>query len=113
MRDDRELVYSSETGWQAEPKAKSARQKPQTQRGSNLPDDGVIRLGRERRRGSVVTLVHGLAASETVEVAKALKRLCGTGGTAKHGIVEIQGDHRDAIAAWFNSQGRKTKLAGG
>lgn len=78
-----------------------------------MPDDGVIRIARERRRGSVVTLVHGLGATEVTEIAKTLKRLCGTGGTSKNGIVEIQGDHREKIAGWFQEQGRKAKLAGG
>jgi translation initiation factor 1 len=47
------------------------------------------------------------------DVAKNLKRHCGTGGTAKNGAVEIQGDHREKIVAWFAAQGRAVKLAGG
>jgi translation initiation factor 1 len=47
------------------------------------------------------------------DVAKNLKRHCGTGGTAKNGAVEIQGDHREKIAARFAAQGRAVKLAGG
>ena len=111
MSDDRELVYSSETGYQAplKPKqrAKGASSKP------SMPNDGIIRVARERRRASIVSLVHGLDEAEIDEVAKALKRHCGTGGTSKHGIVEIQGDHRDKIVAWFVAQGRKAKAAGG
>jgi translation initiation factor 1 len=110
MSDDRELVYSSETGWQA-PQKQRRPKSPGNK--SAMPDDGVIRIARERRRGSVVTLIHGLNESEIAEVAKTLKRLCGTGGTSKNGIVEIQGDHREKIAAWFSAQGRKAKLAGG
>lgn len=109
--DDRELVYSSETGYVAPVKARA---KAPAQRGAApLPDDGIIRIARERRRGSTVSIVHGLRESELAETGKALKRLCGTGGTAKNGVVEIQGDHRDKIAAWFTAQGRKTKFAGG
>lgn len=78
-----------------------------------MPADGVIRVARERRRASVVSVVHGLAAREAPEVAKALKRHCGTGGTSKDGIVEIQGDHRERIVAWFATQGRRAKVAGG
>ena len=78
-----------------------------------MPADGVIRVARERRRASVVCLVHGLAPHETDEVAQALKRHCGTGGTSKDGIVEIQGDHRERIVAWFLAQGRRAKIAGG
>jgi translation initiation factor 1 len=78
-----------------------------------MPADGVIRVARERRRASVVSLVYGLSPHETTEIAKALKRYCGTGGTSKDGIVEIQGDHRERIVAWFLAQGRKAKIAGG
>ena len=110
MRDDRELVYSSETGYQTPPKKK---QKPGNAGKAPMPNDGVIRVARERRRASVVSLVHGLDEREIDEVAKTLKRHCGTGGTSKHGVVEIQGDHRDKIVAWFAAQGRKAKAAGG
>jgi translation initiation factor 1 len=79
----------------------------------NVPDDGVVRIMRERRRAGTMSVVLGLRPHEIEEVAKALKRHCGTGGTGKNGVVEIQGDHRDKIAAWFTAQGRKVKLAGG
>ncbi|MDE2483461.1 MAG: stress response translation initiation inhibitor YciH [bacterium] len=110
MRDDRELVYSTETGYQAPPKRRES--KPASGKQA-LPDDGVIRVARERRRGSMMSVVHGLAPGELDAIGKALKRHCGTGGTAKNGVVEIQGDHREKIVAWFAAQGRKAKLAGG
>ncbi len=78
-----------------------------------LPDDGVIRVFREKRRASAVTLVHGLAAAELDAVGKELRRRYGTGGTAKNGVVELQGDHRDAIVAYFTESGRRVKKAGG
>ena len=78
-----------------------------------VPDDGVVRIFRERRRAGTMSLVTGLGAREVDEVAKALKRQLGTGGTAKNGVVEIQGDHRERIVAWFAAHGRKVKLAGG
>jgi translation initiation factor 1 len=79
---------------------------------NRVPDDGVVRIARERRRG-IVSVVTGLRESELADVAKQLKRLCGSGGTAKNGVVEIQGDHRDTIVAWFAQQGRVAKKAGG
>ncbi len=78
-----------------------------------MPADGTIRVARERRRASVVSLVHGLRPHEVDEIGKLLRRHCGTGGTSKNGIVEIQGDHRERIVAWFVAQGRKAKIAGG
>ncbi len=110
-RDDRELVYSTEGEWEAPKPRRSGAQKPQGK--PTLPDDGVVRIARDRRRAGTMSVITGLHAGEIGEVAKALKRHCGTGGTAKNGIVEIQGDHRDKIAAWFAAQGRKVKLAGG
>lgn len=79
----------------------------------SVPDDGVVRVQRERRRASIVSVVTGLSQGELAETAGELKRLCGTGGTAKNGAVEIQGDHREAIVRWFAARGRKVKLAGG
>lgn len=108
--DDRELVYSSESGYHA-----PAKRRIVSPGGAKnpAPSDGVVRVARERRRASLVSVVHGIDASEIETIAKALKRHCGTGGTAKNGVVEIQGDHRDTIVAWFVAQGRKAKLAGG
>ncbi|MHB8305822.1 MAG: stress response translation initiation inhibitor YciH [Vulcanimicrobiaceae bacterium] len=83
------------------------------QRPRPAPDDGILRVGRERRRGSVVSIVTGLDPLELAAVAKTLKRLCGSGGTAKNGVVEIQGDHRDKIVTFFAEQGRRVKKAGG
>jgi translation initiation factor 1 len=77
------------------------------------PDDGVVRIMRERRRASTVSIVTGLKPLELENVAQLLKRHCATGGTAKNGTVEIQGDHREKIAAWFAAQGRTVRFAGG
>lgn len=78
--------------------------------------DGVIRIGKERggRGGKVVTVIHGLPSDGAlVAVAAELKRLCGAGGTVKGDTVEIQGDHRDRLTAWFRERGCTVKLAGG
>src|SRR5437868_4370393 len=111
MDDNRRMVYSSEDGWTA-PDIAKPKKTPQSQQRS-VPEDGIIRVARERRRGSSMLIVTGLPQHELAETAKALKRLCGTGGTAKNGVVEIQGDHRDKIVAYFEAQGRKVKKAGG
>lgn len=61
----------------------------------------------------MVTVITGLSETELADIAKTLKRLCGTGGTAKEGVVVIQGDHRDTIVAHFQAQRRPVKKAGG
>ncbi|MBV8600547.1 MAG: stress response translation initiation inhibitor YciH [Candidatus Eremiobacteraeota bacterium] len=110
-RDDNvRIVYSTETGF-VEPPRETKR--PPKKKGPTVPDDGVIRVGREKRRASSITIVHGLEARELSEVAATLRKLCGTGGTAKNGVVELQGDHRDRVVAWFEEKGRRVKRAGG
>jgi translation initiation factor 1 len=117
IRDDRVLVYSTD-GTLPLPSPSKAKPPQAGRRGAgeaarSMPDDGTIRVARERRRNSAVTLVHGLAPGELDAEGKALKRLCGTGGTAKNGVVELQGDHRDAVVAYFEQRGRRVKRAGG
>jgi translation initiation factor 1 len=46
-------------------------------------------------------------------LAQQLKKLCGTGGTVKDGVIEIQGDHCDKIQAKLSEMGYKVKRAGG
>ena len=77
------------------------------------PDDGVVRVGCERRRGGSVTLIYGLPERELASTGKLLRRHCGTGGTTKNGIVELQGDHRDAAIAYFLTSGKRAKRMGG
>lgn len=110
MKDDRVLVYSTDGNL---PLPKGEKRKPQPNKPNALPDDGVIRVLREKRRASAVTVVHGLRPNEIDAVGKELRRRCGTGGTTKNGVVELQGDHREAIVDYFTATGRKVKKAGG
>lgn len=79
--------------------------------------DGVIRIRRETkgRNGKGVTLIDGLplAGDELLALIKTLKTKCGSGGTFKDGVVEIQGDHRVVLQAWLQAAGYRVKLAGG
>jgi translation initiation factor 1 len=62
-------------------------------------------------RGSkVVTLVKNLHLSpdDYKALTKHLKQMCGTGGTIKNGVIEIQGDHRETIAVALQQLGYKT-----
>jgi translation initiation factor 1 len=47
------------------------------------------------------------------ELAGALKKRCGCGGTIKDNIIEIQGDHRDILLLELQTRGYRVKLAGG
>lgn len=39
------------------------------------------------------------------ELAAALKKRCGVGGAVKDGVIELQGDHRDAVIADLRERG--------
>lgn len=81
------------------------------------PDDGIVRLQRDRkgRGGKTVTLISGVRANSDAldELAAKLKRLCGSGGGVKGGVIEIQGDHREHLASALTELGYQVKLAGG
>jgi translation initiation factor 1 len=104
---DSKLVYSTGVGRIA-PAPKSA---------SAPRGDGIVRVRRETggRGGKTVTAIYGVTLAEEPlkELAGALKRLCGTGGTVKDGSIEIQGDHRDRVVAALEQRGYTVKLAGG
>jgi translation initiation factor 1 len=80
-----------------------------------VPNDGIVRVSWETtgRRGKTVTVVRGIPPRELAGVASDLKRQCGSGGAAKNGVVEIQGDHRAKVVARLEAQGYRVKLAGG
>lgn len=105
------LVYSTGDGDRRRLPERAATQPS----GPSLPADGVVRIFREKggRGGKVVTVVRGLPAGQLRDVAKELKRYCGTGGAVKEGAVELQGDHREKVAARLEAAGHRVKLAGG
>jgi len=84
---------------------------------SQQPQQQTIYLHRESsgRGGKAVTIVKKLMLSEEdmKALAKKLKNECGTGGTIKDGIIEIQGEHREKIAVVLQRLGYKVKIAGG
>lgn len=77
----------------------------------------TVKVGRETkgRKGKGVTVVSDLPLDDRAlqELATLLKTRCGTGGTAKEGRIEIQGDQRDRIAAELERLGYRVKRAGG
>lgn len=82
------------------------------------PTEQTIGILREKkgRGGKQVTVLRDfqLTAVDLETLGKQLKKACGTGGTVKEGgVIEIQGDHRDKLAALLQKQGYKTKFIGG
>ena len=79
--------------------------------------DGVVRVSRvsKGRGGKCVTLVRGVAlpADELAALGKHLRAACGTGGTLKEGVLEVQGDHAERVMALLVERGFVVKRAGG
>ncbi len=79
--------------------------------------DGIIRIQRETkgRNGKGVTVITGFDMDQTSlkDLAKKLKQVCGTGGTAKDGKIEIQGDQRQKLKEHLEKLNYTLKLAGG
>lgn len=79
--------------------------------------DGIVRLMRETkgRKGKGVTLITGVPLDDEglKQLAKSLKQKCGSGGSIKDGVMEIQGDHRDVLEKELSGLGYKVKRAGG
>lgn len=111
------LVYSTESGRMCP----DCRQPvAQCTCGQNKPlptGDGIVRVSRETkgRGGKAVTVVKGVLvdAAALEQLGKQLKAACGSGGTVKDGVVEVQGDHCDRVIAALQKMGHTVKRAGG
>ena len=116
--EDSRLVYSSDAGRVDYcPKCNRLKQRCVCREAVGQRGDGTVRVSRERqgRAGKTVTVVTGLTgdAARLAEIAAQLKRLCGSGGAIKDGVVEVQGDHREKVATRLKELGFRVKLAGG
>jgi translation initiation factor 1 len=78
---------------------------------------GRVKVRRETagRRGKAVTTVSGVPVDDAAlrELAGRLKKRCGVGGSAKDGVIELQGDHRDVVVEMLRADGYDVVLAGG
>ena len=76
----------------------------------------IIKLRREKRGGGrEVVILEGFPRGgfDLEALARELKRRCGTGGTVRGFVIEIQGDHRDALEKALLERGFRSKRAGG
>ncbi|UQY32600.1 translation initiation factor Sui1 [Pseudomonas fulva] len=85
---------------------------------TTIPEgDGIARVRRETkgRGGKTVTTIGGVPLGEEPlkELASALKKRCGCGGSLKDGVIEIQGDHVELLLAELLKRGFKAKKSGG
>jgi translation initiation factor 1 len=78
---------------------------------------GRVKVRRETagRRGKAVTTISNVPLDDAGlrELAGRLKKRCGVGGSAKDGVIELQGDHRDVVVEMLRASGYDVVLAGG
>jgi translation initiation factor 1 len=74
-----------------------------------------IQASRSGRKGKTVTIITGLVLSPDSlnGLLKQLKNQCGSGGTVKENILEIQGDHTQKLLQIMVDLGYKAKISGG
>jgi len=103
---DDSLVYSTDSGRISQPKQKNV-----------TPSDGFARIRRETkgRKGKGVVVISGLGLDKPAlkELAKKLKKTCGTGGSVVDETIEVQGDKREVIQQVLENAGFKVKFTGG
>lgn len=111
------LVYSTDSGRMC-PDCRQASSACICKQGKTVSrSDGVARVSRSTkgRGGKTVTLVSGLALDALAlnQLGKQLKAACGSGGTVKDGVIEVQGDHCEQVMLALAKQGFTAKRAGG
>ncbi|MCP4986434.1 MAG: stress response translation initiation inhibitor YciH [Colwellia sp.] len=103
---DDSLVYSTDSGRIHQQKEKTV-----------TPSDGFAHVRRETkgRKGKGVIVISGLGLDTKAlkELAKKLKKTCGTGGSVVGATIEVQGDKRDVIKTVLEKAGFKVKFIGG
>jgi translation initiation factor 1 len=106
------VVWSSSDG-----DLRKARDPQLRERQERARAGGRVKVRREvaGRRGKAVTTVSDVPLDDAGlrELAGRLKKRCGVGGSAKDGVIELQGDHRDVVAEALRAEGYDVVLAGG
>lgn len=73
-----------------------------------------VSLDKKNRKGKAVTLIEGFVGAEDdlKTLGKTLKSKCGAGGAVKDGEIIVQGDFRDKVFHYLESDGYKVKRKG-
>jgi len=110
------LVYSTESGRMC-PECRQPMAACACKAAAPSVGDGVVRVSRQSkgRGGKTVTLVKGVALDPVALalLGKQLRTACGSGGTVKDGVIEVQGDHCDLVMETLAKLGHAPKRAGG
>ncbi len=94
------LVYSTDPNYRPDETEAPAEVSPQAQK---------LRLRLEKRNGKPTTVIAGFVGPDAAleALAKLLKTKAGTGGSAKDGLILIQGDVREKCIGWLKDWGAK------
>lgn len=106
------LVYSTDGGRMC-PKCRLALAQCACKAKAAPTGDGAVRvlLQTKGRGGKSVTVVKKLAldAIALALLGKQLRTACGSGGTTKDGVIEVQGDHCALVIATLAGHGHVAK----
>ncbi len=109
LERDADLVWSSSGG--------DARRGRKPKAAARPAGGGRVKVRRETggRRGKTVTTISGVPLGDEAlrALAGRLKKRCGVGGSAKDGVIELQGDHREVVLDLLRADGYDAVLAGG
>lgn len=66
-----------------------------------------VKLDSKQRAGKIVTLVEGFIGNvdDLEALGKQLKTKCGAGGSAKDGLIIVQGDYKEKVINWLKEWG--------
>ena len=110
------LVYSTDHGRMC-PDCRQPQAQCVCKRAPVPTGDGIVRVSRETkgRGGKAVTVIRGvpLGADALAALGKQVKTVCGSGGTVKDGVIEVQGDHVERVMALLREKGYTVKRTGG
>jgi translation initiation factor 1 len=118
IRRNRGLVYSTDAGRTCPDCRRPVVECRCREKAAAAPaGDGNVRVGRQTkgRKGKGVTVITGLPLrpAELDDLARQLKRKCGSGGTVRDGEIEIQGEHRDTLVEELTRRGFRVRRSGG
>lgn len=109
MSRDVRLVFTSDP--EEARRLREAGKTPETKDAPYAQQTIRVELDRKARKGKSVTLASGfeLTPKTLGDIGKALKSKCGSGGTVKESAIEIQGDHREKVAAELAALGFRVR----